>query len=175
MSEGIDLAPDKDASPQEVQGANKWLTGTEVDDRRAADVNVVQSVAIQDLASERSITTELDAIEVTFNNTTTQALSSDISATGYRWFTLMGQMAFSGTPTGFTLLVQQKDAFSDYRTREDSYIAQWSYTRAMITANDDICCHFKIPGGTFRFRVLTQGTTAGNTITLSNMSGLLST
>jgi hypothetical protein len=43
MAEAIELAPDKDATPKETQGENNFATGTEVGDRRAMDVNVVQT------------------------------------------------------------------------------------------------------------------------------------
>jgi hypothetical protein len=170
MSEGIDLAPDKDASPQEVQGANKWLTGTEVGDRRAADVNIVQTVPLS-----KYLDVELNALEVTFNAVTTSQKSADINAAGYRFFTLGGSMAFANTPTSISITVEEKFASGTYRAREDSYIAQWVYTRAMITANPEICCRFEIASSNFRIGILASGTTASNTITLTNMEGRLST
>jgi hypothetical protein len=350
MSEGIDLAPDKDASPQEVQGANKWLTGTEVGDRRAADVNIVGSItadvnlaevagtatsvntgnsdngtqrvvlatdqpavrvrgaiaegaaasganpvtiagkdvfgnvaiptllqaagvfnltavinadtdgttqdyrstgeayalvgstdgtkananfllfdslrraniagqvahdaantgnpvvvgseAIADplsvsavsagdatkhyadlvgrqynvnFAFHRNITTELNALETTFNNTTVLVNSSDIVSNGFRKCQLGFTAAFANTPTAIFIYVQTKFPSGTYRTREDGYLGQWSYTRAIITSKPEICCEFDINCDTFRIQIEATGTTASNTFTLTNVEAILTT
>jgi hypothetical protein len=151
----------------------KDITSTEdtVNDKVALDVNVQSSSA--PLSQFKDV--ELNALEVTFNAVTTSQKSADIDAAGYRFFTLGGSMAFANTPTSISITVEEKFASGTYRAREDSYIAQWVYTRAMITANPEICCRFEIASSNFRIGILASGTTASNTITLTNMEGRLST
>jgi hypothetical protein len=126
-------------------------------------------------AFHRDITTELNALETTFNAVTLTANSSDIKSNGFRKCQLGFTAAFANTPTAIFIYVQTKFPSGTYRTREDGYLGQWSYTRAIITSKPEICCEFDINCDTFRIQIEATGTTASNTFTLTNVEAVLTT
>lgn len=128
----------------------------------------------RNLSFNKVITTELNALETTYNNVTTTVSSSDIVSKGFRKCQLGFTGAFAGTPTSVFVYVETKFPSGTYRQREDGFIGQWAYTRAILTAKPEVCCEFDINCEEFRITIDTTGTTVSNTFTLSNVEIVLS-
>lgn len=120
--------------------------------------------------------TVLTAINTTYNNTTTNANSADITTTNsFRTCDLIFTLVSALTPTDIQFIIQAKDG-STYFDMRNGFLSKFMFDDVAVATAQNVHVTFPVPAtGTFRVRVVATGSSAVNTFTVSNAKVFLRT
>lgn len=118
---------------------------------------------------------DISAIDATYDDSPTSNNSADVTITGYRTATLMFTLAESGAATYVQFKIQAKDG-SNYFDLDNGFLQMLRFSVANIGGGISRAVKIPLPDcDTIRVRVETSGTTASDTITVSNSALYLGT
>lgn len=115
-------------------------------------------------------TTLLDNINITYDDSPTNATSQDIECWNYRQATLGFDLTESGTATDIEIEVQVSLDGTNFFPLVNGGLGKWIYDDATISGEGTLSRAYTFPIAAYKIRVkvIGTGTTASNTFTMAN-------
>ena len=113
-------------------------------------------------------TTNLTAIETTYNNTTTTAVSADVACSDYRQATVFVEISKANTPTDIMFEVEGSYDGTNFFKLMNGPLGSWIYDDVTVGSGISRALTFPIACEEIRVRVTCTGTDASNTFTVDD-------